>query len=484
VTAATRPRPARLLGLTGRPSPLVLGYHSVRPGRPHALWLAPERFRDQLAELHELGYRGATFTDVALGRADEPAVAVTFDDSFAAVARWAEPVLDELGWPATVFAPTDAVDRGAPLAWLATGPPGEAFEPLTWEELARLRAKGWEVGSHTRSHRLLSLLDQPELEDELAGSREAVLERVGSCTAISYPWGEVDGRVVETARAAGYLAGTGLRGRFRAGDPLQVPRVAVSGRDGSTRFALKTTVMGDLARRSPAWPLAEAGRERLRDGLVTVSATGPGVAGRKLVSRVASARHAIGIACDLRGCTAASDPELAIEVVEPLFFPELPALLAEAEGPDHLFLRALERTRRASAGELVVARRDGKPVAFHFVHLPEHRRALDAVAPGLYPPLAPGEALTEAVFTVPEERGRGYARTMLDWTLARLSERGVERALAWVDVANRPSLRVFAQVGFRPGGTMRTDRFRLGRLGSTFTGTSPEVLAAWDEARR
>jgi peptidoglycan/xylan/chitin deacetylase (PgdA/CDA1 family) len=188
-------------------------------------------------------------------------VAITFDDAFASVVQ-AKPLLDELGWSATVFAVTDAVDSGMPMTWLG-GPEetnDDARRPLAWGALSDLAAAGWEIGSHSRTHRLLSDLADHEIEAELVGSREAVQAHIGSCRGISYPWGELDERVIAAARRAGYAYGAGLAGRFVRGDAMRVPRVAVDGMDGRIRFGLKTSATFFAVRASSVWTWLEAVR--------------------------------------------------------------------------------------------------------------------------------------------------------------------------------------------------------------------------------
>ena len=242
---------------------LVLAYHAVTPDWRHSLAMRPETFRAQLHRLAERGFRGVTFTAAATGAVEGRVVAITFDDGFRSVAEPAAGYLDELGWPATVFAVTSAATSGEPMRWLVSDE-GDARDsdllPMGWDELRDLGCRGWEIGSHTVTHRLLSRLDDSELNEELRASRRETAERIGACTSISYPWGEIDERVVAAARAAGYVAGSGLAGRFRWNDPLTVPRVAVAGSDEGSRFALKTSTFFWGVRRTPVW----TGLDRLR----------------------------------------------------------------------------------------------------------------------------------------------------------------------------------------------------------------------------
>jgi len=123
-----------------------------------------------------------------------------------------------------------------------------------------LAEEGWEIGSHSRTHALLSTVGDAELEEEIEGSRAEIVENLGSCASIGYPWGEVDGRIVGAARRAGYKAGSGLAGRFVHDDPLRVPRLAVSGVDGSFRFALKTSGLLWTLRSTRLWDVLDRAR--------------------------------------------------------------------------------------------------------------------------------------------------------------------------------------------------------------------------------
>jgi peptidoglycan/xylan/chitin deacetylase (PgdA/CDA1 family) len=235
---------------------LALAYHSVTPSWSNALAVSPQTFEQQIGKLAERGYVGVTFTKAALEPAERPVVAITFDDAFASVAEWAAPILRKHGWPATVFAATSAVDSGGPMSWLVesegTSPDAELL-PMTWEQLADLSATGWEIGSHSRTHRLLSRLSDEDLYSEVAGSRQDVVDHFGDCTSFSYPWGVQSPRSIEAAKKAGYIAASGLAGRFLRDNPMAVPRFAISSTDEDVRFRLKTSSTFALMRSTPLW---------------------------------------------------------------------------------------------------------------------------------------------------------------------------------------------------------------------------------------
>jgi peptidoglycan/xylan/chitin deacetylase (PgdA/CDA1 family) len=224
---------------------LVLCYHAVSPTWPARLASTPGQLRAHLRHLHRLGFHGVPFTDAIQGRAGGRAVAITFDDAYASVLRRAKPALDELGWPATVFVPTDFPGSGRLLAWqgidqwLGT-PHEEELEPLTWDELRHLRDEGWEVGSHTSTHPHLPALDDGRLHTELTTSRERCVEELGDCASVAYPYGEVDERVVLATREAGYTCGAALHDGSTTG-LLRWPRQGVYRVDGPLRFRVKVS---------------------------------------------------------------------------------------------------------------------------------------------------------------------------------------------------------------------------------------------------
>jgi peptidoglycan/xylan/chitin deacetylase (PgdA/CDA1 family) len=225
---------------------LVLCYHAISPAWPAALSTTQERLAEQLGLLKRRGYEGLTFSDAVRSPVRGRAVAVTFDDAYQSVADLARPVLDDLGWPGTVYAPTDFPGRGVPLAWPGIdewldGPHAPELMPLDWDGLRALRDGGWEVGSHTCSHPRLTQCDDAELERQLAESRAAVEREIGSCPSIAYPYGDVDQRVVRATLAAGYETAAALPEVPHPPRPLEWPRVGVYHVDDLRRFRLKAS---------------------------------------------------------------------------------------------------------------------------------------------------------------------------------------------------------------------------------------------------
>lgn len=83
----------------------------------------------------------------------------------------------------------------------------EAFQPMSWADVADLQQCGHGVGSHSRTHRALSQLDAKDLRCELAGSLDDLRSHGVTDAVLAYPFGQeahYNAAVIDSARAAGY----------------------------------------------------------------------------------------------------------------------------------------------------------------------------------------------------------------------------------------------------------------------------------------
>jgi peptidoglycan/xylan/chitin deacetylase (PgdA/CDA1 family) len=226
---------------------LVLCYHAVSEDWGSDLAVTPTRLADQLELIAGQGYRGATFHEAVHSPPAAKTVAVTFDDAYRSVIDLGLPILERLGLPGTVFVPTAFTGSEAPMAWPGIdqelgGPHASELIPMSWEELARLAAAGWEVGAHTRTHPHLTELDDDALVEELRASRRDCESNLGlPCRSLAYPFGDEDERVVRATGQAGYTAACTLPATLHSASPLRWPRVGVYRDDDGLRFRLKTS---------------------------------------------------------------------------------------------------------------------------------------------------------------------------------------------------------------------------------------------------
>ncbi len=207
-------------------------YHNV--GIPpknavlRSLYVTPRMFRFQMRYLKTAGFNVVPLTEIAEFARDggngNKLVALTFDDGYRDFYETAFPVLKQYNFPSTVFVVSDLV--GKENLWEQAD--GKAREALMgWEEILSLKKAGVTFGSHTRSHPFLSKLSVPEIEEEVAGSKSVLEERLQTTVeTFCYPYGYYDERVVEEVRKAGYKAAvTVRRGLVHKGDgPLELRR--------------------------------------------------------------------------------------------------------------------------------------------------------------------------------------------------------------------------------------------------------------------
>ena len=260
---------------------VVLCYHAVSPSWPSALAVTPQSLEEQIRHLLARGYRPRRFTEAVLDRPREDTFAVTFDDGYRSVYDLALPLMRSLQVPGTLFVTTSFIGSDRPMSWAGItewldGEHAAELLPVDWGQLEELRDAGWEIGSHTRTHPHLTELGDAPLREELEGARRDLAARLGSCTSIAYPYGDVDARVARAAGAAGYSVGGTLPEHFPLRPrPLLWPRVGVYGYQGASEFRRHASRPMRLVRATPAWgavrvllpPLkAAAGRVAARRG--------------------------------------------------------------------------------------------------------------------------------------------------------------------------------------------------------------------------
>jgi peptidoglycan/xylan/chitin deacetylase (PgdA/CDA1 family) len=167
-------------------------------------------------------------------------VGLTFDDGYEDFLSVAVPVIERLGFSATVFVVVNML--GKENDWEHAHAPRPRLKLLDAAGLCEVSERGMEVGSHSLTHARLSGAEQDSLDREVGDSRRILSEALGKVVeGFCYPYGALDGAAVRAARRAGYAYACGWRTLVER-SAYDWPRIPISDRDGSLRFAAKLQI--------------------------------------------------------------------------------------------------------------------------------------------------------------------------------------------------------------------------------------------------
>lgn len=211
-----------------RPRRIILYYHAIGTG-PNAT--TDELFRRQMEWL-AMNTEVLTLDGLLSGSGSKPLrVAITFDDGYASVALNAEPILRDLGLPATVYINTGWMgEEGRRDSAPELGHyPGEQF--MSWKDVELLTKRSWTIGSHGVEHLDLTSVDDARRIQELRDSKQAIADRLGfECRHFAYTWGRYTRRVQQAVADAGYqTAASAVHGPvWHGSEPYALPRLDIS----------------------------------------------------------------------------------------------------------------------------------------------------------------------------------------------------------------------------------------------------------------
>jgi len=181
------------------PIPVVLMFHAV-VSQPRQLDVSPARL--------------ASILDAAQA-APHHAIATT-DSSDRSVYEMFAPAVQARTFAAILFLMPPLMDKNG---------------MMTWDQVRELDRAGLVIASHTLTHPWLPDLSEDELWCELCASKEALEAQIGhGVTAVAYPYGAFDERVIRVAHGCGYTtAYSTAPGRRIADDDLwAIKRVTVT----------------------------------------------------------------------------------------------------------------------------------------------------------------------------------------------------------------------------------------------------------------
>ena len=128
---------------------------------------------------------------------------ITFDDAYEGIFKFARKVLNKSSIKRKIVFPI--VDYiGKYNKWDSTFYLNR-YKHLSLDQIKILVSEGWEIGSHTCTHKYLGKLKRDEIVNELAVSKQKLEEIINKkVTSFAPPYGIIDKRVLEISKSIGY----------------------------------------------------------------------------------------------------------------------------------------------------------------------------------------------------------------------------------------------------------------------------------------
>ena len=181
-------------------APILLYHHVSDASMGSRYFVSVDKFRAQMQALHDLGYTTITpsyLIDVLRSGGEMPLrpVIITFDDGNLDIYENAFPVMRELGFVGAFYLVGDRL---------------LANNYVHQEHILEMVDTGWEIGSHSMTHKDLTL-DTDTIRFEVLQSRLLLKEATGEeINTFAYAYGKTDGFISGKVSEYGYRGAMGL----------------------------------------------------------------------------------------------------------------------------------------------------------------------------------------------------------------------------------------------------------------------------------
>jgi peptidoglycan/xylan/chitin deacetylase (PgdA/CDA1 family) len=217
-------------------------YHHVADSSTDTLYyVPPARFDDELKLLHNWGYTTITTSmlvnAINKGTSLPPRpILITFDDANEDNYVNAFPIMKKYGFTGVLYLPFNYIDTP---------------DHLSVDQIKEMTSAGWEVGSHSISHFMLSGMDMPHMRAEIVGSKQKLEALLGvPILTFAYPFGNFDSAAVDYVKFAGYIAAMGATGfhwNQGSGNLYVLQRSEIRGSEDAKTFLRFLAWQGDPA---------------------------------------------------------------------------------------------------------------------------------------------------------------------------------------------------------------------------------------------
>lgn len=206
-------------------------YHHISDTTPDSTSVPPQRFREQMEYLQEGGYHVMGLPELLEAMRQrhsvpDKTVAITFDDGYISIYDTAFPMLQEFGFPFTVF--------------INTQPINDALNGyMSWEQVREMSDAGVTIANHMVNHPyMINPVDGEDdatrvarLRDELLQAQEEIARHTGQDHRfMAYPYGEYDMPIKQMMADEGFMGLGQQSGAVGYGaDFLALPRFPFGG---------------------------------------------------------------------------------------------------------------------------------------------------------------------------------------------------------------------------------------------------------------
>lgn len=180
----------------------ILLYHRIAVSPINSqYYVPPEKFEAQMKLLRDWEYTVIPI-ELLVKAIQEGAelpprpIIITFDDGDISVYSTAFPIMQKYGLTGVAYIVGNYMNTDG---------------YMNAEQIKELAAAGWEIGSHSRSHRELPKLPPEVQREEIVQARKDLQEATGApVTTFAYPFGLMNNAVGSYVHFAGYIAAMGL----------------------------------------------------------------------------------------------------------------------------------------------------------------------------------------------------------------------------------------------------------------------------------
>lgn len=216
-------------------------YHRFGDDRYPSTNIDPDVFRGHLAYLHQNNFNVWTMGHAvrAIRNNEEipsRTVVLTIDDGYRSFYENGLPLLEEFGYPATLYVNTVNI--------------GDK-DYMSWDEIREAKQRGIEIGNHSNAHLHFLDYEDPHIRklqffDDLNRSQNMFFDSLGySPDLYAYPYGEYDMIMKEVLKEAGFSSAAAQYSGvlYRGSDLFEIPRFSMVGPYGTLKGFIEKSQM-------------------------------------------------------------------------------------------------------------------------------------------------------------------------------------------------------------------------------------------------